>query len=266
MNRDFKNGLQCSEFEAMMADALDMDDVLNMDGMGMDRTRFEAKNGVLTAEARQAFDAHSRSCQVCGPLLADAREGMLLLQAIEELEPPKNLMHNILAATSMKEARAQATDDRASKGWLAPVLRTFRPSLAGLMRSRFATSFAMAFFSLSLTLTLAGVKFSDVSRIDWHPSALRRNVVLGYTQIEARVARYYDNLRVVYEVESRVRELKKNTTPRQNNDNNNKPEQQNQNKPAPDTSGRPNQHDTYSMDRDGSQIAKSTMKYEGAQI
>jgi hypothetical protein len=93
--------------------------------------------------------------------------------------------------------------------------------------------------------------------------------VLGYTDIESRVARYYDNLRVVYEVESRVRELKKNVTPRQNNDNNNnnnKPDQQNQNKPSPDTSGRPVQHDTYSMDRDGSLIAKSTMKYEGAQI
>lgn len=255
MNKDFKNGLQCSEFEAMLADVLDLDGAEVKGGAG-----------ALTAEGRQAFDAHGRSCQVCGPLLADAREGMLLLQSIEELEPPKNLVHNILAATSMAEAGAQATAGEASPNWLERVGRIFRPSLASLMHSRFATSFAMAFFSLSLTLTLAGVKFSDVSRIDWHPSALRRNVVLEYTQIEARVARYYDNLRVVYEVESRVRELKKSTTPRQNNDNSNKPEQQNENKPAPDTSGRPSQHDTYSMDRDGSQIAKSTMKNEGAQI
>ncbi len=257
MNKDFKNGLQCSEFEAMLADALDWDGTPGAAETGV---------SVLTAEGRQAFDAHGRSCQLCGPLLAEAQEGMRLLRSMDELEPPKNLLHNILAATSMKEARAEAPAGEASKGWLESVRRSFRPSLAGLMRSRFATSFAMAFFSLSLTLTLAGVKLSDVSRIDWHPSALRRTVVLGYTQVEARVARYYDNLRVVYEVESRVRELKKNTTSPQNNENNTKPEQQNENKPAPDTSGRPVQHDTYSMDRDGSQIAKSTMKYEGAQI
>ncbi len=257
MNNDSKNGLQCSEFEAMLADALDWDGAPGA---------AEIVASVLGPEARHAFDAHGRSCQVCGPLLAEAQEGMRLLRSMDELEPPKNLLHNILAATSMTEARAQAAASESSIGWLESVRRTFRPSLAGLMRSRFATSFAMAFFSLSLTLTLAGVKFSDVRRIDWHPSAMRRSVVLGYTQIEARAARYYDNLRVVYEVESRVRELKKNTTPRQNNDNNTKPEQQNENKPAPDTSGRPVQHDTYSMDRDGSLIAKSTMKYEGAQI
>jgi inactivated superfamily I helicase len=257
MNKDFKNELQCGEFEAILADALDQDRASEV---------AEAGNSILSEEAMEAFEAHGRSCQVCGPLLADARQGMLLLRSIEEIEPPRNLLHNILAATTMAEAGVTATAGETSQGWLDRVRRTLRPSLAGLMRSRFATSFAMAFFSLSLTLSLAGVKVSDVSRIDWHPSALRRNVVLGYTDIEARVARYYDNLRVVYEVESRVRELKKNVTPRQNNDNNNKPEQQNENKPAPDTSGRPVQHDTYSMDRDGSLIAKSTMKYEGAQI
>jgi hypothetical protein len=259
MNKEFKNELQCSEFEAILADALDLD-------RARSEGEAEAGNSVFSDEAMDAFEAHGRNCQVCGPLLADARQGMLLLGSIEEMEPPKNLLHNILAATSMAEAGAQATADETSQNWLDRVRRTLRPSLAGLMRSRFATSFAMAFFSLSLTLTLAGVKVSDVSRIDWHPSALRRSVVLGYTDIEARVARYYDNLRVVYEVESRVRELKKNVTPRQNNDNNNKPEQQNENKPAPDTSGRPVQHDKYSMYRDVSLIAKSSMKHEGAQI
>src|SRR6266700_1075993 len=256
MNKDFKHELQCGEFEAILADALDLD-----------RARSEGEGeSVLSDEAMEAFEAHGRNCQICGPLLADARQGLLLLRSIEEMEPPRNLLHNILAATTMAEAGVEASADEAPQSWLDRVRWALRPSLAGLMRSRFATSFAMAFFSLSLTLTLAGVKVSDVSRIDWHPSALRRSVVLGYTDIEARVARYYDNLRVVYEVESRVRELKKNTTSPQNNENNTKPEQQNENKPAPDTSGRPVQHDTYSMDRDGRQIAKSTMKYEGAQI
>ncbi|SRR6266700_2817137 len=259
MNKDFKHELQCGEFEAILADALDLD-----------RARSEGEGeSVLSDEAMEAFEAHGRNCQICGPLLADARQGLLLLRSIEEMEPPRNLLHNILAATTMAEAGVEASADEAPQSWLDRVRWALRPSLAGLMRSRFATSFAMAFFSLSLTLTLAGVKVSDVSRIDWHPSALRRSVVLGYTDIEARVARYYDNLRVVYEVESRVRELKKNVTPRQNNennDNNSKPEQQNENKPAPDTSGRPVQHDTYSMDRDGSLIAQSTMKHEGAQL
>jgi len=88
----------------------------------------------------------------------------------------------------------------------------------------------MAFFSLSLTLTLAGVKISDLAKVDWRPSALRRSVVLQFNNVEASVMRYYDNMRLVYEVQSRVQQFKKATAPQNNN--NNKPEQQNLNRPG----------------------------------
>ncbi|HZD95863.1 MAG TPA: hypothetical protein VE133_16500, partial [Candidatus Sulfotelmatobacter sp.] len=176
---------------------------------------------------------------------------------------PRNLMHNILAATSMKHAQAESTAEAAKSGWLERLRARMHPSFAGLMHSRFATSFAMAFFSLSLTLSLAGVKISDVRHVDMHPSALRKSVVLGFTQVEAKVTSYYENLRLVYEVQARVRELKKNTTPAPETNNDNK--QQNR-KSAPSDSGRPQQQENYSREIDGSQIAKSTAKYEGAQI
>src|SRR5262249_61601480 len=125
----------------------------------------------------------------------------------------KNLVHNILAHTSRAE---EATE---SEGVVAPVggakrwLNSLRPTLAVLLRSRFATSFAMAFFSLSLTLTLAGVKITDLAKVDWHPSALRKSAVLQFNNVEARVLSYYNNLRVVYEVHSWVQQFKKATAP-----------------------------------------------------
>jgi hypothetical protein len=45
----------------------------------------------------------------------------------------------------------------------------------------------------------------------------------------------------------------------------NENKQQNR-KSAPDDGGRPQQHENYSRDVDGSLIAKFTTKYEGAQI
>lgn len=242
MNKDFPTRLECSEFETLLADALDE---------------------TLTADSRQAFDAHGASCGVCGPLLAETREGMLMVRAMEELEPPKKLVHNILAATSMKPARAESAEEGAGTSWLERLRAGFRPaSWAGVMHSRFAMSFAMAFFSLSITLTLAGVKISDVKNVDWHPNAVRKNLVLGFTQVEAKVTSYYENLRLVYEVQARVRELKKNTAPAPGNNDN---KQQNR-KSAPDDGGRPQQEENYSRERDGSQIAWSEMKCEGAQI
>jgi hypothetical protein len=244
MNKDFKNGMECGEFEALLAEALD---------------------DALTAEKRKDFDAHGRSCPVCGPMFAESREGMVMVQGLAEIEPPKNLVHNILAATSRKEAAAEAGSSETTKAtWLERLRWSLRPQMAGLMHSRFAASFAMAFFSLSITLTLAGVRFTDVKNIDWHPNALRKSFVLGFTSVEAKVASYYENLRLVYQVQARVRELKKNATPAPGT-NNNENRQQNR-KSVPDDGGRPKPQENYSLERDGSLIAQIYTRHEGAQI
>jgi hypothetical protein len=233
-NQTHQDGLQCSQFEALLADALD---------------------GVLTAEVQRDFDAHGRTCPLCGPMLAEAREGMLWLGTLEDVEPPKNLVHNILAATSMAVTPA---------GEPSQVRKVqTRGLLAGFFRSRFATSFSMAFFSLSLTLTVAGVRISDFGKIDWHPSALRKALVLQYTHVESSVVRYYENLRLVNEVENRVRELRKATAPAEDKDKKEKPKEKGN---PNDTSGSPEQHPDYSMDREGTVIAKSMSSNEGAQI
>ncbi len=239
MNNEPKHGMECSEFETLLADALD---------------------NAIPAGTRTAFDEHGRSCAVCGPMLAEALEGMLMVRGMAELEPPKNLVHNILAATSRKEATAEQIAEEAKLGWMERLRRSLSPQVGGLLHSRFAMSFAMAFFSLSITLTLAGVKITDVKNMVENPSMLRKNVVLGYTHVEAKVTSYYENLRLVYQVQAKVRELKKNTAPVTEPGEN---RQQNR-KSAPDGHEKPNED--YSMERDGSLIAQTFMWHEGARI
>ena len=242
MNNEAKNGMACSEFEALLADAID---------------------NTIAAGSRTAFDEHGRSCRVCGPMLAEAMEGMWMVRGLAELEPPKNLVHNILAATSRKEATAEQIAEEAKLGWMDRLRRSLKPQVGGLVHSRFAMSFAMAFFSLSITLTLAGVRISDIRNIDMHPTALRKSVVLGFTQVEAKVTSYYENLRLVYQVQAKVRELKKNTVPAPETNNENR--QQNR-KSSPEDGGRPKQYENYSRERDGSVIAQTFTRHEGAQI
>ena len=67
----------------------------------------------------------------------------------------------------------------------------------------------MAFFSLSVALSVAGVKVSDLRQLDLRPSAVKRT----YYETSGRVVKYYENIRFVYEIESRVREFKKVATP-----------------------------------------------------
>ena len=199
--------MECTEFETLLSDALDGD-------------------GRLSGARKESFEAHRRVCPVCGPLFADAQAGQQWLRslALETVEPPAHLVHNILAATSGVASRRLVTAaadgrstpfrERAREWWDS----LFTPTAAFVRQPRFVMSFGMIFFSFSLALNVAGVKPSDVAKVDLRPSALRH----AYNDAQIKVVKYYDNIRFVYEIESKVRELKRaNTprTPRRNNSN-----------------------------------------------
>ena len=212
-----KNGMQCGEFDALLNDALD---------------------ATLTGPKLESFQAHARVCAVCGPLLAEADAGRRWMKSLAEVEPPAHLMHNILLATTGHESKrlaVRAQSDSSSSwvdkvtAWLRPV---FAPVLAVSRQPRFAMSFGMAFFSLSISLSLAGVKVSDVRHVDLRPSAIKRT----YYETSGRVVKYYENIRFVYEIESRMRELKRVTAPAEPS-----PKEQNKEQKNNNTSGEPDQ-------------------------
>jgi hypothetical protein len=70
-------------------------------------------------------------------------------------------------------------------------------------------SFAMAFFALSALLTVTGVKITDVRRLDMRPAAVMRGAFL----MQGKAVKYWENIRFVYEVESRLRELRRTVEP-----------------------------------------------------
>ena len=186
------NGMQCNEFDLLLSDALD---------------------GVLSGASLDRFEAHARTCKTCGPLVADAEAGRQWLKGLTEVEPPASLVNNILASTTGVDtqrlmARAPASQPRIS--WWEQVQASFlEPIWAMVRQPRFAMSFGMAFFALSVSLTVAGVKPADLAQISLRPSAIRRT----YYNTQARVVRYYDNVKLVYDVQAAVRGIKRNLNP-----------------------------------------------------
>jgi Putative zinc-finger len=215
MPGESKNGMQCSEFDALLTEALD---------------------GTLAGAKLERFRAHATVCSVCGPLFAEVDAGRRLLLSLEEIEPPAHLMNSILAATSgFDTARLHTTAQRQLslvdrlRAWVAPV---FNPFFGVIRQPRFAMSFGMVFFSVTMALNVAGVKMTDLRHIDLRPSAISR----GYHMTQGRVVKYYENIRFVYQIESKVREIKRATTPaepvpsrdqrrRENNNTSGQPEQ-----------------------------------------
>jgi hypothetical protein len=186
------NGMQCNEFDLLLSDALD---------------------GVLSGPGLDRFQAHARTCKTCGPLLAEAESGRQWLKGLTEVEPPASLVTSILASTTGVDSQRLRTTVRAPQprvSWFEHVQASFlEPIWAVVRQPRFAMSFGMAFFALSVSLTMAGVKPADLAQISLRPTAIRRT----YYNTQARVVRYYDNVRLVYEVQAAVRGIKRNLNP-----------------------------------------------------
>ena len=191
-NDHTNNGMQCHEFDLLLSDALD---------------------GVLSGTGLDRFHAHARTCRTCGPLLEEAEAGRQWLKGLTEVEPPASLVNNILASTTGVDTQRLRTTTRASQprvSWLEHVQASFlEPMWAMVRQPRFAMSFGMAFFALSVSLTVAGVKPADLLQVSLRPSAIRRT----YYNTQARVVRYVDNSRRVLELQAALRGFKRNINP-----------------------------------------------------
>jgi hypothetical protein len=191
--------LLCSEFDSLLSDALD---------------------GVLSGVQLDRFQAHTRTCPACGPLFAEVEAGRNWLKELTEVEPPVSLVNSILASTTgvdTQRLRVNVSAPQPRVSWIAArwesaqawVSEAVQPIWGTVRQPRFAMSFGMAFFALSVALSVIGVKPADLRSVSLRPAAIRHT----YYNTQARVVRYYENIRFVYELESRVRELKRSVQP-----------------------------------------------------
>jgi len=196
----------------------------------------EAVDGTLTEAEQQAFDRHVAGCARCSLELAEAQRGAAWLSMLKTKapEPPAGLLERILAETSgaavASQAAAPLMHGEAVREWApqsVPVKAggewnsrwvTARMKLSevfsfnvssfnaasAIFQPRLAMTAAMAFFSLALTLNLTGVRLRDLRAANFTPSGVKRTVA----DAGASATRQFENLRVVYQVESRVSELR----------------------------------------------------------
>jgi hypothetical protein len=215
--------MQCTEFDALL---------------------WEALEGSLGGAELERFQAHRAECASCGPMFAEAQAGRTLLRALDEVEPAANLLHNILAATVGRVEEAPA--ERPAESWWERLRARLQPVAGPVLQPKFVMSFAMAFFSITLLLNVAGINLGELKHVDLRPSALVR----GYYETQGRLVKYYENIRFVYEIESRVQQLKRATTPEERTP---APEQ----KDRKEKGGEPDRkYQNYSRDQEGVTVAR----------
>jgi hypothetical protein len=200
---NFASSPACGQWETLLVDALD---------------------GLLKPEDEATFSGHMATCDPCGAMFEEARRGREWLEFLApEPEVPAYLLDKILVGTghgkldlaTIDPARLVVAGGPASGDVLTMPPVWQRPGFAARMRRfaepRLMMTAAMAFFSIALTLSLTGVRFSAMKLSDLRPTALRSVVEKRIMTESTPIIRYYDHLRFVYEVESTVKELRRSS-------------------------------------------------------
>jgi anti-sigma factor RsiW len=194
----------------------------------------DAADGTLTPAETAALDRHVAGCTHCAAQLAEAQRGAAWMEMLkaQRPEPPADMLQRILTATAEVAAEQQlhvaaaqpavtlqpaappparlAPWGRARAQWtsLSARFSTGGGGYATAFQPRMAMTAAMAFFSLALTMNLSGIRLTDL-----RPSQLHRTIA----DTGAGISRSVQNMRVVYQLESRVDELRGNGVDRDDN-------------------------------------------------
>jgi hypothetical protein len=202
-----KSGMLCTEFDALLTEAVD---------------------GTLKGEQRLRFEQHQAGCAACEALFAEVARGAAWLHEMEDVAPPRMLVQNILAATSGAGQAAAKAEEARTSAW-ERLRRQVSGMFAPVLTPRFGMSLGMAFFSVTLVLNMAQIRIRDLTP---------HNLSHTFYSSQNKVMKYYENMRLVYEIESRVRDLRnaseenereREERSRHHEKNNNQTQEQNQN-------------------------------------
>jgi hypothetical protein len=151
-------------------------------------------DGRLEPALKREVEAHLSACPSCLEMVEDVRRVLEQCHSAPELEPAPRLIAKIMLATVGER-----------KPTLAERLAVFfRP----VLQPRFAYGVAMAVFSFSIIVNAAGISLRHMTVEDLNPRTwFFRADRVGHLYI-ARVEKFICDVQVVYEIESRLGQLR----------------------------------------------------------
>jgi hypothetical protein len=164
---------------------------MNWDCTNSEERLSDYLDGQLTSQEAAAFSMHAASCAQCSVLLAQVGALVSQMHQLEAVEEPPDLVQKILDATLGPRTQKQGW-----KRWFswAPVLWQPRFAIGALT---VAASFVLVFHT-------AGVTPAKLKKADLSPTSLFRSANRQVHLTYARGAKFVNDLRVVYEIQSRL--------------------------------------------------------------
>jgi hypothetical protein len=150
-------------------------------------------DGLLAGPERTALEAHVAACAECAPLVASVRGLVSEMRAMEEVELPPRLVYEILDKTLGPRETLS-------------IWQAIRNLLRGVASPKFAYGAASVFATCLVLVGASGFSLHKPKLADLRPATVYhyadQRVHLAY----ARTVKYVSDMRVVYEIQSRLRE------------------------------------------------------------
>ena len=172
--------MTCTEFEVLLGDYVD---------------------GTVTIEQRRAVEGHTDECISCREMLREVFQAVSFLESAEEVTPPPELITHI--AAQIPRGRTRSEFER--HGFFSRLRANF---IQPILQPRFAMSLGMTILSLAMVERCTGFRAQQIKPEDLNPTVLWNNLEDKAYRTWDRTVKYYENLRLVYEIETTLKEIR----------------------------------------------------------
>ena len=153
-------------------------------------------DGTLRGDEKAAVEEHLVRCAFCARMAEDAAAAVEFLHKAAPVEPPPELVTRLLyQVPAARERHSQGGLRAWLSRWIGPVLQP-----------RFAMGMAMTVLSFSLVARIAGIPERQLRPSDLHPAKVWAAIEDRAHRVWDRGVKYYESLKVVYEIQSRLSE------------------------------------------------------------
>lgn len=171
--------MNCADFETLLADYLD---------------------GALSALHSAELDQHASSCHSCRELMQDVTAGLRLLHNAPDVALPPELVTRIAYQAPLGRLRHPLDKPGILSRWAS---RWLQP----LLQPKLAMGMAMTVLSFAMLQKCTGIQVQHIQAADLNPMRIWDGVEDKAIRTKDRAVKYYENIRLVYEIESRLKDM-----------------------------------------------------------
>ena len=154
-------------------------------------------DGTLSPAERAEVDSHLSTCASCAELARDGAAAIAFMERVADVEPPPELVTRMFAIPGRPEARASMR--AGMSGWLRKLMQP-------MLEPRMVMGLSLTILFFGMMARCAGIPERKLAPADLDPAHVWVGAEERVHRGWERTVKFYENLRFVYQIQSRLRE------------------------------------------------------------